>query len=138
MDGLCALKEALSKDPASLTASIAAERNKVRERVDRIKASQASLSAAYSLGVTECLEEQNSLNGQTLCQHSSRPQELRAQIETLTSQLQSELNSSSVQNQTELQKFEDAIAHFTTQDEEEFTKHVRSLLDFFESYSFES
>jgi chromosome segregation ATPase len=174
MDGFSALKEALSKDPTSLAASIAAERDRVHQMVANIEASQASVSAAYSsmVNITKNLEEQGSLNEQRLYQYSSRAQELHAQIEKLTSQLkeakdsyaqevlmkeeitrcldhhnervaklaslQSKLDDSSTQNRSQLQDFEEAIAHFTTQDEEGLTKHVRSLLDFFKSCSSES
>ena len=47
MDGFRALKEALSKDPRSLAASIAAERDKAHQRVDGIEVSQASISTAH-------------------------------------------------------------------------------------------
>jgi outer membrane murein-binding lipoprotein Lpp len=85
MDGFSALKEALSKDPVSLAASVAAERDKVHQMVDDIEASQVSVSAAYSsmVNITKNLEEQG-----RLYQYSSRAQELQAQIERLTYQLE--------------------------------------------------
>jgi hypothetical protein len=89
MDAFSALLEALSKDPEPFAASILAQRDRARQRADAVKVSHVSVSAACSSlsKFAQSFEEKVNLHEQQLHHHSSRAEELRAQIELLTSQL---------------------------------------------------
>jgi hypothetical protein len=86
MDAFSALREALSKDPEPLASSILAQRDRARHRADAIEVSVSAACSSLSK-IAQSFEEQVDLHEQHLHHHSSRAEELRAQIELLTSQL---------------------------------------------------
>lgn len=89
IDGFNALHETLSENPEHSTTSIIDKRKQVRQKIDDIKASQASVATACSsmISITKSLEAQINLHELRRQQHVSRAEELQAQIKKLSSQL---------------------------------------------------
>lgn len=89
IDGFNALHETLSENPEHSTTSIIDKRKQVRQKIDDIKASQASVATACSsmISITKSLEAQINLHELSRQQHVSRAEELQAQIKKLSSQL---------------------------------------------------
>jgi chromosome segregation ATPase len=167
MDGLNALREALTLEPQSLAASYTSSQTQAMGRATMIESLQNTVvtTRASMVEITKSFEELK------IQQHSSRVQELKSQIEELnaqlevaseahthekdlkectarcldkhqerlkeTSVLQSQLEVTLGKDQKHLQDLEQATARLTDQDDDGLTEHARSLMHFFLSCSFD-